>query len=243
MIEQKDTFFKPTEKKTQVTIVATMAQTFWQIFIEKTRDDGTKGQTPYRDFDKKLPDGAAPAIGEFGQSKWKSVWLYLVYNHAENRLQVWEVTQNGIKEAISAIVKEVGEAKQKITSVTLIVQKVVGKDKKVSYTVYPMEDKVGILYTPIEPHIMDFVAYQKELGNIELSKMLSGEYPIQGDAMQPIYDLSKVDITFATFAAETDFAKAKAMAAKLLERGDFTEDGVDYSSEEVKRLLYKKAEG
>ena len=244
MITQKETAFKPSNTPQLISIISRFGQPISVIFAEKKNADGTVSQSPFRAFDQKLPEGMKPAPSKYPPfiDSWKIEHLYCIFNHTQSRFQFWGITQNPIKDAITGINKAAVEAKKNISDVIIAVSKS-GEGKATVYTLNPLSNKNGVDYQPIDAYILDFFIEQKALGNIKLSEIMTGGYPIQGDAMQPIYDLSKVEISFKTFASEPDFGKAKAIAAELLKRGDFTEDGIDYSASEVNNLLYKKAEG
>ncbi len=232
---QKESFLTITEKIQTLQILHKSNRPFNRIFVK--RPDGT-GIMPFCSFGTTLPEGLEKARDT---DKFSEVQMFVVHNLTTNCLQAWGVTQKSIKEALGKLASDAAKDGRNISELIIAVSKQ-GSGMETTYTVAPLTDKKGKHeYQMPEQIVIDYFHKAIACGDIDMSKMLTNEYPMQGMALEPIVDIATLDISFSGMKAATDFATANIIATELLKIVPFVEGDDEVTKEDVNKLLAKIA--
>ena len=235
---------KPQDKESNVVrILNPRPLQFNEVFVVKKdeagevvkREDGTPRVMPFR---RLLSDGkieASEVQKANPTDKVREIDCYIVFNYAENRLQIWSISQYTVKDALKALAAEAALSSKTISDFDLTIVK--SGDGTITNTNYSVEVdrlKGKLVFTKLDKQIEEFFNYCKP--NIKGYLMLSNEHPLQGDAAEPMpKDVKKIfallksgKITVDTLRKETDIVVAKMLFRELAKQAAENKDNPGY---------------
>ena len=240
---QKDQFFQPSSDPQVVRVLAHAQNPIYEIFVPALNEDGTPivksdGKPGVKPFRSTMYPTVKPA--EAGE-KAQKVFYHLLYNETKNILQVWGVKQTTVLNALQEIKSKCGE--HNLNEVTIIVTRKGLKKDDTTYFVLPHTSRKGdVEFSEVPANVAAFYALTKSNGDINFSRLMVNEYPLQGMAAMPIPKVM-VEPSIAALL-DADFTSSQIIASQLLKKlGDndeITEGDVSYSRYEIENMLNSK---
>lgn len=216
---------------------------FSEVFIVKKdekgvamkKEDGKPKITPYR---KLICDGQIDVnLIELAEKtdKPRDIDAYLVFNNHENRLQIWCIAQHKIRKALKDLSVEAALSGKKITDFDLtIVKSGDGTKNNTEYSIEVDRNNRKLVFSKLDKQVEEFYTYCKPF--IKGYALVAGEYPLQGDAAEPMpKDVKKIfallksgKITVDTLRKETDIVVAKMLFRELAKQAAENTDHPGY---------------
>lgn len=233
---------------------------FYELFIEKIdeqgnlvkREDGTTAVTPYRKFKN---DGLIPAEVKPAKDgdRQKYVSAYIVFNHSLQCLQIFSFHQVSIRDAVSALANEARLDGKTLADFDITILKTGdGSRTNTNYAIECDRQKGKIVYSEIEPEIVEFYKMMKNNGNINGAAIIRNEYPFTAEAAEPMpTDMKRISglltggdgVTVQMLIDEEDADAAALIFRDLVKKcvdGVIVENGVEYTFGQLQDIRDEK---
>lgn len=240
----KTQFFKPSEKINIIKILRWLPVYIYEVFVEEQKTDAA-GKTL---IVKKPIRSLTKSDLEIYDVPIKGIMYYIIHNATEQRLQIFSISQKTILKRIDAISAAAAADKKDITEVDIYVSRSGSGMSDTIYNIIEYRNKKAEIEYSTDVNILGFLQLLIDNKFIDMSKLLSNEYPFTGAAninTTKIPNIAEIKISetiISDFFACKTYETAEIIYLIILNKFgagcvEFVENNISYDIDMFKKHL------